>query len=408
MIFSLFDFLKKQSRLISTLFLLGLWAALSFSSALSEVFLWVSVTFFIFFAWFNRSQIAFLDKTSTILICLFFLAVVVSAFISEFPKQSIRGLLKLVRHFLIFFMAFNLFRDLVKRDYWRMVFLFAFFIFCINAMVQYFEGVDVLRGFYAQASSSGWRVSGSFDTYGKFAAYLCCVLPVTLLCTIQSWKVPRLRAELLLWIPLSAAGLFLLFATRSRGGLLAFFLGLLGLVILRRLWKLLVLLILCGGIFVASLPTSMVIHLDAEKKEQSLVERFELWHRAWDVIRARPWTGIGINTYAVAHQEFDTRKNWRVQNYYAHNGYLQMGAEIGLPGLIFLLIFWGRWIWLNKPKRNDFTENVELRWGVLGGVAAFLIFCLADTALHSPQPVMVFWYLVGLLGSLNYPAQTEK
>ena len=143
----------------------------------------------------------------------------------------------------------------------------------------------------------------------------------------------------------------------------------------------------------------MVIHLDITNKEQSLVERAELWHRAVDVVLMRPWTGTGINTYAVAHQKFDTRKSWRVQNYYAHNGYLQMAAEIGLPGTLAFVCFLFYWINRHRPRAKQNSSDAEIRWGILGGLFAFLVFCMADTALHSPQPVMTFWYAMGLFGA---------
>lgn len=393
---------------LSLFAMLGLWASLSFSSALTEVCIWMA-----FVSWgldliLNRKKPIFPDRLSCLLIGLFFCTVLISFMISDYPKQSFRGFFKLFRQLLIFLLALNIFSNSRFFNQWRNWLLIAFLILVINAGYQYFYGVDLVRGFYAQASNAGWRVSGSFETYGKFAAYLCSVLPIILFFTVHSFQNRLLRAELMLWIPISGIGIFLLYATRSRGAFLALSLALFLVLIFKKMWKTLLGLALCGLLFVSFLPRQMIIHLDSEGKEQSLVERAELWHRAIDVMKARPLTGTGINTYAVAHQQYDTRKSWRVKNYYAHNGYLQMGAEIGLPGLLFFICFLVRWIWLHRPRGIENQSIATPRWGFLGGMFGFLIFCLADTALHSPQPVMTFWYVAGLLGASSPRFFTSK
>ncbi|MBI3313821.1 MAG: O-antigen ligase family protein [Candidatus Omnitrophica bacterium] len=144
------------------------------------------------------------------------------------------------------------------------------------------------------------------------------------------------------------------------------------------------------------IPRSTLIHLDAEGKEQSLVERYYLWDRAISVIKARPLTGTGINTYTKVHPKYDRTQNWRVRNYYAHNGYLQLAAEIGVFGLLAFLIFLGIFF-IQGLRAGNFSDwDGQLRFGLLMGTLNFLIFVMADTVLHNPQPVMTFWFLLGL------------
>ena len=145
----------------------------------------------------------------------------------------------------------------------------------------------------------------------------------------------------------------------------------------------------------------MLIHLDADRKEQSLVERYYLWDRAISVIKAKPLTGTGINTYAVAHQRYDTTKNWRVRNYYAHNGYLQLAAETGLPGLfLFLAFLIYQFVWsyrrLAQKKAAGEVTGYWIPLGLLTSMAGFLVFAFVDTVLHNEQSAMTFWYLAGL------------
>jgi len=391
----------------SLLSMFGLWIALSFSSALTAIFLWTSFVSLVCHLAVSRSAPHWPDRWLLLWHYFFLPTVLISMTVSQYPKQSFRGLFKLLQHFIILTVAFNIFSAMPTLNRWRQWVLLAFSLLVLDGMTQYFFGVDFLRGFYAQASSAGLRISASFETYGKFAAYLCSVLPVVLFCTLQSFRKRELRQELLLWIPLSLLGLFLMYSTRSRGGVLAFTFGVAIILLFRRSWKTLGVLLLVGLIGISLLPRAMVIHLDSENKEQSIVERFELWNRAWDVIRERPLTGTGINTYAVAHQQFDTRKSWRVQNYYAHNGYFQMAAEIGIPGVLFFIAFILRWLWIYRPKSFETDSDHDMRWGLFAGAVSFLIICLADTALHSPQPVMTFWFVMGLLGAAAQAKKTK-
>lgn len=380
---------------------LALWPVLSFSSALMQVAFWLSFSFWALALILKKEAPVLSDKVCLVLLGVFFTAVLVSMTVSDHPKQSFRGLIKVIRQIGTLFVVFYFFRIPAAQTKLKWVVFFSFLLLIADGAVQYFRGVDFLRGFEAQAASSGRRLSASFEHYGKLAAYLCAVLPVIIGYALSEWRRGIQRYTFWIWLGLASFGCTLLFFTRSRGAFIAFFLAFVSILLLRRAWKSLLVLFVCGIIFVSVLPKSMVIHLDAENKEQSVIERFELWHRAFDVIQATPWTGTGINTYAVAHQQHDTRKNWRVQNYYAHNGYLQTASEIGIPGALALILFFLRWVWIHKPSFQDRNADAEVRWGILGGALAFMIFCSGDTAMHSLQPVVAFWFVLGLLGAFN-------
>lgn len=381
--------------------LLAMWPVLCFSSALTDIFLWLSFSLCVLSLLASRQWPTLPDRTTLILLGLFLTTVVISMFVSEHSKQSFRGLIKVLRQIVVFVLVYHTFQTVQSKNKLLLVVLLSFLVLVSDGYFQYIFGFDFIRGFKPQAASSGLRISASFEQYGKLAAYLCTVLPFIVGWAFWFRKQAENRIQFWLITALSFAGLGLMVLTRSRGAFLALCLGFATTLLLRKSWKTLGVLFLAGVLFIAVLPRSMIIHLDGENKEQSLVERVELWHRAWNVIAARPLMGTGINTYAVAHQEFDTRKSWRVQNYYAHNGYLQMAAEIGLPGLFFFLAFLVRWAWINRPRDFQFDPYSEVRWGLYGGIIAFMIFCLADTAMHSLLPIITFFFALSLLGAFN-------
>ena len=117
-----------------------------------------------------------------------------------------------------------------------------------------------------------------------------------------------------------------------------------------------------------------------------------------NVIKAKPITGTGINTYAETHEKYDKTQNWRVKRYYAHNGYLQLAAETGLVTLALFLAFLVCYFAnaIRRLKENVNSSDNNLTTGIILGLVSFLILALVDTVFHNPQPIMLFWYLAGL------------
>ena len=410
-------------RSYTVMSLLVLWASLTFSIALTEITFVCALFFWIcwhiqlkkgigIFFWTDSSAIdgvpvplqngaspRKIDWTLWTPLALFFILVLISFFTSEYPKQSFRGLLKIAKPLLAFIMAMDLFRDTQSQNRFDGIFLATFLLVTIDCSIQYAFGKDLLRSFAAEHSSAGIRLVGPFGNFAKMSTYLVLVIPVFMLRFWSNFRQPGRRNSSFYSLALALTGLILLYLTRCRGPVVALVLSLGILFIYKRWFRALgIALLICLALLVV-VPRNVLIHQDAEKKEQSLVERIELWKRALDVIEAKPWTGTGINTYNVAHEKYDKEQNWRVRGYYAHNGYLQLTAEIGLPGifffLLFLFMFFRRILGALDPIHDSPEEYVRL--GLLTGLLAFLFYAAADNNLQSPPSLMFFWFLAGIL-----------
>ncbi len=332
-------------------------------------------------------------------LALFFAAVSVSLIFSEFPKQSFRGFFKVLKPILVFVMAADLFREGKAGKRFDRVFLATFLLVTIDCSIQYAFGKDLLRGFAAEPSTAGLRINAPFGNFAKLATYLVLVTPVFMGLFLGGWIRPETRKKSFYSLALAFAGLLLLYLTRCRGPVVAIVASLGILALYKRWFKVLGLgLILFLAVVVMS-PRHVIIHQDAEGKEQSIVERFELWKRALHVIEAKPLTGTGINTYNVAHEKYDKTQNWRVRGYYAHNGYLQLTAEIGIPGLICFLVF--IFMYFRKAlrclKNTRGSPEAYVNLGMLTGLLAFLIYAAFDNNLQSPPSLMFFWFSLGVL-----------
>jgi len=386
-----------------------LWASLTFSKALIEISFVFALGFWILWRIQEKRILeGQLPKTILIPFSIFILLSVFSHFWSEVPAASFRGVFKILQQVTIFYLVIDIFRenrDLRKFEH----ILFAVLLFTtISGLTQYFFGRDLLRGFAGQEASSGLRVSASFYSYGQLASFLITTIPFLVGLYLLHLRFNSLGKRLL--YGLSGLSAFVVLGlTRSRGAFLAFFGGTVFFLILKRKFKVLLLLSLftVGVLFV--LPREMVIHLDGYYREQSIVERYHLWKRALSVIEEKPWTGTGINTYASAHEKYDKEKTDQVRGYYAHNGYLQMAAETGLPCLFFFLWF------LVQYFRESYTRQKKLppedsypATAMLLGCLNFLLFSLVDTVMHNPQPVTIFWFLLGVQWSYHRSHQRQE
>ena len=325
-----------------------------------------------------------IDWTLWIPLALFCVMVIASFFTSEYPKQSFRGLYKIAKPLLVFFMLGNLFGDPRSQKRFDTVFLLRFLVMTIDCSIQYAFGKDLLRLCPAQNSSAGIRLPGPFGSFSKMASYLILAIPVFAMQCWTQFIQPDHRRKGYYQLILTLSGILLLYLTRSRGPVLALGLSFAALFIYNRWFKTLGIVGLLCLSFLNFAPRGMIVHLDAQNKEQSIVERVELWKRAWNVIEAKPWLGTGINTYNDAHEKYDKEKNWRVRGYYAHNGYLQLGAEIGIPGILFFLIFLFMFFRRSLQAANQVRGSPEelLQLGLLVGLLSFLLYAAVDNNLQ--------------------------
>lgn len=401
-------FQKIDYSLFSAFAAVALLLSLTFSMALAEI------SFFVLFIFWFLARVA--QKPQTFSnpkavwgsLILFVALVVFTAFFSEYPKDSKKGILKIYEQVSIFTMIYDCMRKERNRSLFEKFILAIVWLVTVNGLCQYTFGRDFLRWKTPEMSGAGLRVSASFTSYGMLGAFLITVTPYVLTLTGHFKNIKKDTPRFILTAVVTAGLLILLFLTRSRGAILAFALAILVILILRKKFLWLFLLMLAGGGFAASLPRNMIIHLDADLKEQSIVERFCLWDRAVQVIQAKPLTGTGINTYTNAHAKYDKRQNWRVKNYYAHNGYLQLAAETGIPCILSFLAFLGIYFMVSLKRLKEMTADISLRWGLLTGLLAYLLFCAVDTALQSPQPVMIFWFMLGLQLAYAFPQKESE
>ena len=135
--------------------------------------------------------------------------------------------------------------------------------------------------------------------------------------------------------------------------------------------------------------------------------RMQIWSDTLHVISAYPWTGCGLGAFERGMFAFKTAApSYTVD--FAHNDYLQMIAELGLPGVILLgalvVFVVGRTLKVVVLQRR--SPNWYLACGLMGTLLAIAVHSLADFNLYVPANALAFAWLVGVAAELDPGPET--
>ena len=389
-----------------------------FAKAGMETFIWVSIFLWVLkrvFGYRAQSVWGMLPETKlNKALGVFVLANIISAIFSTHFGLSLRGLFgKELKFIIIYFM---LIETITSRRRFKAVLtaiIASASLMVIDAAVQYYGGIDFLRG-------HGWaRLTASFVSANGFAAWLIVIIP---LLSGLLWAGKFIGRGLKVFLlALSVLLLICLLMTYSRGAWLGFVIGfsLLGWYIFKSFSlkaRLLCLLSIAGLltvflVFPQSLRTLLEATGDASFKTgitlktrfDSMVKtsggsnsiRFSLWSEGFNIAKDYPLTGCGLNTYSKVGMRY---RQFGEGGGYPHNSFLHMAAEIGLLGLFaflwFIFTFFKAGFLIFKKTRSF------ILLGILSGILAFLIHAFFDTHLYSLQLVVLFWFMLGLAVSV--------
>ncbi|MBC8170703.1 MAG: O-antigen ligase family protein, partial [Anaerolineae bacterium] len=135
------------------------------------------------------------------------------------------------------------------------------------------------------------------------------------------------------------------------------------------------------------------------RDEASLNSRIYIWQSAVEMISDYPLTGVGMNKYRLT----PVRIRYPVEGYanrilpHAHNEWLQIGADLGIPGML-LLAGWhllALYMSVRVWQRGDaYARMVAV--SLLAGLVAHDAFGMGDAVTLWDRFSFVFWLLIGL------------
>ena len=241
----------------------------------------------------------------------------------------------------------------------------------------------------------------------RMGGTLAVIFPLFLALGIRwDWTSRRWLPPLSLLLALFAAAVLLL--TQSRGALLGAAVAVMLLLVLR--WRRLVFVLPLA--FILAVFAFSQLGADALFDQigngnglQGIESRLELWSRGIYALTDFAFTGIGIGTFdrviPLLYPTFLIAPGTPMGH--AHNLFIQVGVDLGFPGLIaFLALYVNVFVILAAVLRQ---RQLALPWtlaaGALGGLTAMFVHGLLDVPLWGTKPSFLPWLLVALAISLG-------
>ncbi len=148
-------------------------------------------------------------------------------------------------------------------------------------------------------------------------------------------------------------------------------------------------------------------HLETPLGAISLEGRIELWSRALYAIQDFPFTGCGLGTFRrVVHMLYPlflTPPDTDVAH--AHNVFLQVALDLGIPGLVAYLALLGA---AGAAAWSAGRPGAPMRWvplGLLAGLVGYHAYGITDAIALGAKPGLAFWLALGVMG--NFAATLE-
>lgn len=306
------------------------------------------------------------------------------------------------RYIIIYFLVINNLTSLqqLKRLVWTV--LASALLVAFYGFYQYIHGVDISAFQWVdgeQFPDLKVRIYSTLENPNLLAGFMVVVMSLAVGLGLYS---QNLRERLLLFFLVVILGTCLVL-TYSRGAWLSIVAvtAIYGRLYNRKvLWVFLILPLIALFCHDAVMERIMSIF---NPTDTSSTLRIALWESTIAMIMDKPLLGIGWGAYWLVYPEYDFfLNNPAARIVHAHNMYLHIAAEIGVPGLLaFLAIVYG-----HTKKAIDILNQTNNRWiaglmlGVVAAVLSLVVNGFTDYVMFNVQMSMLFWLLSAVVVSV--------
>ncbi|MCB0343773.1 MAG: O-antigen ligase family protein, partial [Bdellovibrionales bacterium] len=120
--------------------------------------------------------------------------------------------------------------------------------------------------------------------------------------------------------------------------------------------------------------------------------RLEFNYVSLDILSEYPLMGVGLGNWHLAAAEHVSRNLAGYRLDYAHNEYLQFASELGLAGVVFMLLLLATFFTMTRRALNNTSvaSDKVLLWGSSAAVGLPLLHAAVEFPLHMPAIVLIF------------------
>ncbi len=142
----------------------------------------------------------------------------------------------------------------------------------------------------------------------------------------------------------------------------------------------------------------------------SIEPRFDIWSRAWLIVRDVPFSGIGLDEFrdVVAAYAPDVTNDFSSGVAHAHNIWLQTALDLGVPGLV---VYVALLVHVAKRGLAAGSGAPEVRmavWGSLAAVTAVHVFGATDAIALGTKVGVFLWWHIALIVSAPLEERTPS
>lgn len=385
--------------LYATLFLLPLNPFLFYVTLLPAVMAWL-------YNWRKKGEVALAlpplwQPGAVFLVCSFLSAFVSKDMAFSFMNWALQPLM----YALVYLLIYTTVSTEKEKEKALYAFLAGAVVTVVYGFFQYANAADMAADMEAQS----WvdperfpllrrRMYSTLENPNLFGAYLLMIISILTAFTLRERAVKKKTVFAVILLSL----LLCLALTYSRGAWVSLAAIVLGLTLFydKRFGLLFLLVPVMLAFYHGQVVERFLSLFSGEDTSVDL--RFALWESTMAMIEEHPLLGVGWGAYFLAYPDY----NFFIQEegvliFHAHNMYLNMLAEVGIPGgMAFLLAFFAQGIlcWRNYRHGNDsFTKSMGLG-GVLM-VMALSVISMGDHVLFSRSVSFCFWSLSALCAS---------
>lgn len=258
---------------------------------------------------------------------------------------------------------------------------------------------------FVKVAILSWRAAGYGDVRADTAVgqgggsnYTAWMLAATI--AFLYYKAMRGRG----WQRIVAIGLIPLWltaivATGSRGGLLCLLAGSAAFFLLMRQFR----LVIAGGLavflFLTFVPQTYMermstITVDPTKMDASALSRYQNFEIGKRIVQDYPLFGTGLQSFPTVKLHYLPQEYRGASFHVAHNTFVQMSSEVGLPFLIVFvlisLVMTGRL--LRRARAPDPDDVDDLEWARIGILSALVATWMQMTKADIAQADLFWWF----------------
>jgi O-antigen ligase/Flp pilus assembly protein TadD len=384
-------------------------------------------TFYIFKI-IKEGKVIYSSNSLNLPILLFILIATLSILINSTPWISLKDFIYFLSYFLIYFFIINNIKTKDSINFCLIIFFITVSIISLYLLLQYY-GLDPFLSDIQQLTST-------LGNQNYVASYLALIFPIAFsFFLIETKKINKILFEVVLLINYTG---IIICHTRAIWAALFFSLLLFRyllshykmnkilkdnkkwLIILFSLFILITLIYSTDNPLNRSPITAIERAISAfDMQDTSLKIHFLEWQSTMDMIKDRPLFGSGLGTfplYYLNYQADSLQKNPNYLNFAgkvgeAHNEYLQLGAEIGIIGLLvfILIIILFYKTNFNLIKKIKTINGKIIVISLLSGITVTLIDSIFSFPFHIPAVGSAFWFIIGLaIASENVFVKKER